>query len=129
VRGRHLDGGEVLFNAGDAGDALYIVARGKVDVLSGGAGSSGNGDVTGEKLAELSEGQAFGEMALLSGQPRTATIQAAGQIGTDLLEIGREDFNQLLLNDHQLTMAVERLSHERAIKNLSSGAANPSPMG
>jgi CRP-like cAMP-binding protein len=123
VRTRHLDGGEILFNAGDAGDALYIVARGKVDVLSAGDHRNG-GHVSGEKLAELGEGQAFGEMALLSGEPRTATIQSAAQ--TDLLEIGREDFDRLLLNDHQLATAVERLSHQRALKNLSSGASNPS---
>ncbi len=81
VQTRHLDGGEILFNAGDAGDALYIVARGKVDVLS--AGEHRNGHVVGEKLAELGEGDAFGEMALLSGEPRTATIQSSAQ--TDLL--------------------------------------------
>ena len=127
VRNRHLDGGEILFHAGDAGDALYIVARGKVDVLSGAAGENHNGHVAGEKLAELGEGQAFGEMALLSGEPRTATIQSAAQ--TDLLEIGREDFDTLLVKDHQLATAVERLSHERAIKNLSSGAGNPTRMG
>src|SRR5271156_6688076 len=124
VRDRHLDGGEILFRAGDAGDALYIVARGKVDVLSGAAGEPRNGQVAGEKLAELGEGQAFGEMALLSGEPRTATIQSAAQ--TDLLEIGREDFDRLLVKDHQLATAVERLSHERAIRNLSSGASDPS---
>ena len=124
VRNRHLDGGEVLFRAGDAGDALYIVARGKVDVLSGAVGEPRNGHVAGEKLAELGEGQAFGEMALLSGEPRTATIQSAAQ--TDLLEIGREDFDRFLIRDHQLATAVERLSHERAIKNLSAGAGNPS---
>src|SRR5271156_1484914 len=124
VRNRHLDGGEILFRAGDAGDALYIVARGKVDVLSGAAGEPRNGQVAGEKLAELGEGQAFGEMALLSGEPRTATIQSAAQ--TDLLEIGREDFDRLLVKDHQLATAVERLSHERAIRNLSSGASDPS---
>ena len=124
VRNRHLEGGEVLFHAGDAGDALYIVARGKVDVLSGVGGEPHNGHVNGEKLAELGEGQAFGEMALLSGEPRTATIQSAAQ--TDLLEIGRTDFDRLLLRDHQLATAVERLSHERAIRNLSSGAADPS---
>jgi zinc transporter ZupT len=123
VRNRHLDGGEILFRAGDAGDALYIVARGKVDVLSGAAGEPRDGHAGGEKLAELGEGQAFGEMALLSGEPRTATIQSAAQ--TDLLEIGREDFDRLLLNDRQLATAVERLSHERALKNLSSGAGNP----
>jgi zinc transporter ZupT len=124
VRNRHLDDGEILFRAGDAGDALYIVARGKVDVLSGAADENRNGHVAGEKLADLGEGQAFGEMALLSGEPRTATIQSAAQ--TELLEIGREDFRRLLMKDHQLATAVERLSHERAIKNLSSGAANPS---
>lgn len=37
VRPRHLDDGEALFRAGDAGDALCIVAQGKVDVLSGAA--------------------------------------------------------------------------------------------
>ena len=124
VRNRHLDNGEILFRAGDAGDALYIVAQGKVDVISAPAGECLNGHVAGEKLAELSEGQAFGEMALLSGEPRTATIQAAAQ--TDLLEIGRGDFEQLVAKDHQLATAVRRLSHDRAIKNLSSGGSNPS---
>ena len=124
VHNRHLDDGEILFRAGDAGDALYIVARGKVDVLSGAVGESHNGHMAGERLAELGEGQAFGEMALLSGEPRTATIQSAAQ--TDLLEISREDFDRLLVKDHRLATAVERLSHERAIKNLSSGTGDPS---
>ena len=82
---RHDDGGEILFDAGDAGDALYIVARGKVDVWSGTAAENDNGHVAGENLAELGEGRAFGEMALLSGEPRTATIRSAAQ--TDLLEM------------------------------------------
>ena len=77
VRTRHLDDGEILFRAGDAADALYVVTRGKVDVLSAAAGEHLNGYATGEKLAELGEGQAFGEMALLSGEPRTATIQSS----------------------------------------------------
>ena len=115
---RHLDDGEILFRAGDAGDALYIVAQGKVDVLSAAPGEQLNGQVIGERLAELGEGQAFGEMALLSGEPRTATIQSAAQ--TDLLEISKEDFDRLVANDHQLATAVRRLSHERAIRNLSS---------
>jgi zinc transporter ZupT len=124
VRTRHLDNCEILFRAGDAGDALYIVAQGKVDVISAPDGKHLNGQVGGEKLAELSQGHAFGEMALLSGEPRTATIQAAAQ--TDLLEIGREDFERLVAKDHQLATAVRRLSHERAIRNLSSGGSNPS---
>src|SRR6202453_180946 len=124
VRTRHLDDGEILFRAGDAGDALYVVTQGKVDVLSAAAGEQLDGHVTTEKLAELGEGQAFGEMALLSGEPRTATIQSAAQ--TDLLEIGKKDFDRLVANNHELATAVERLSHQRAIRNLSAGGANPS---
>jgi Cyclic nucleotide-binding domain len=89
VRTRHLESGEILFQAGDPPDALYIVARGKVDVLSATSSQHPSGHAMGEKLAELGEGQAFGEMALLSGEPRTATIQSVAQ--TDLLEIGKED--------------------------------------
>ena len=124
VRTRHLQNGKILFHVGDSGDALYIVTQGKVDVLSDAAGEQLNGYVTRAKLAELGEGQAFGEMALLSGERRTATIQSAAQ--TDLLEIGKEDFDRLLANNHELAIEVERLSHERAIRNLSSGGANPS---
>ncbi len=124
VRTRHLDNGEIPFRAGDAVDALYIVAQGGVDVLSATAGEHLNGHVSGKKLAELGEGQAFGEMALLSGEPRTTTIQSNAQ--TELLEIGKEDFDHLVANDHQLATAVRRLSHERAIRNLSPGGANPS---
>jgi CRP-like cAMP-binding protein len=122
VRPRHLEDREILFRAGDEGNALYIVARGKVDVWA--ASAAENGHPASEKLAELGEGQAFGEMALLSGEPRTATIQSVAQ--TDLLEIGKEDFDRLVTNDHQLASAVGRLSHDRAIRNLSSGGANPS---
>ncbi len=44
-------------------------------------------------LATLGEGQAFGEMALLMGGPRTATIRAATKV--ELLQIGKDDFEQL----------------------------------
>ena len=89
VRTGRLESGEILFQAGDPPDALYIVARGKVDVLSATSSQHPSEHAMGEKLAELGEGQAFGEMALLSGEPRTATIQSVTQ--TDLLEIGKED--------------------------------------
>jgi len=120
VRERHLTPGEILFVAGSPGDALFIVASGKVEVLvaavSGGSGAE-------HRLAELGPGQAFGEMAVLSGGPRTATVRAVGEV--DLLEIGREDFEQLVASDGRLADAVERLSHDRAITNLRAGGPNP----
>jgi len=116
VRRRSLAPGEILFRAGDQGDALYIVAKGRVEVVEA--------DAPGAKsLAELGVGQAFGEMALLSGEPRTATIRAG--IASDLLAIGREDFLRLMSQDSQLAEAALHLSHDRAIQNLSAGGSHP----
>ena len=62
-------------------------------------------------------------MALISGGARTATIRAVD--GTDLVEIAKDDFQHLIEHDQQLAHAVRRLSHERAITNLSAGGPNP----
>src|SRR5215472_3539283 len=88
---RSLMPDEIVFRAGEEGDCLYIVVRGKVEVIEGGGADC-------HSLAELGPGQAFGEMALLSGAPRTATIRAAGPPArpTDLLAIRREDFLRLM---------------------------------
>jgi zinc transporter ZupT len=118
VRTRHLDAGETLFHAGDPGDALYIVAKGEVEVLGGGKQAA-----EARQIARLSEGHAFGEMALISGGVRTATVRAAE--AAELVEIAKEDFEHLVAADRQLATAVHRLSHERAIGNLSLGGPNP----
>jgi CRP-like cAMP-binding protein len=119
IREQKLKAAEILFRAGDAADALYIVAHGKVEVLTDarpGAGASGSA------LAVLGEGHAFGEMSLLSGGPRTATIRAVED--TDLLKIGKDDFDRLVATDRQLAAAVKRISHQRAISNLSAGGTD-----
>jgi CRP-like cAMP-binding protein len=118
IKTSHRRAGEILFHAGDDGDALYIVAAGKVAIL----GNTASG-AAGRPIAELEEGQAFGEMALLTGNPRTATARAIED--TDLLVIGRTDFERLTASNRQLAKAVERISHERAISNLRSGSVNP----
>ena len=119
VRERHVEAGEFLFRAGDPGDALYIVAQGKVDVLH----PSGPDDQSAERqIAELGEGAAFGEMALLSGAPRTATIRAA--VDTELLQIDKADFDRMVASDPQLALGLQRLSHQRAISNLAAGGTD-----
>jgi hypothetical protein len=117
IRTRRLPAGEILFRAGDPGEALYIVATGKVEVLGDAVGSS-----EGLSLAQLGEGHAFGEMALLTGGTRTA-VRAIEN--ADLLEIGKADFERLVASDRQLAKVVERISHERAINNLRNGGVNP----
>lgn len=115
VRRRKLGAHEVLFRAGDRGDALYIVAKGKVEVMEK--------DAHGEHaLAELEPGQTFGEMALLTGGPRTATVRAVGP--TELLRIDRNDFLELISRDRVIADSIQRLSYDRAMANLTGGA-NP----
>jgi CRP-like cAMP-binding protein len=113
IRDCQLKAGEILFKAGDAGDALYIVSRGKVEVLTDGARGA---------IAMLGAAHAFGEMSLLSGGPRTATIRAVED--TELLKIGKDDFDMLVAADRQLADAVQRISHQRAISNLSAGGTD-----
>src|ERR1700704_1795968 len=115
VRSRHLAANETLFRAGDPGDALYIVARGEVEIL----GDASPALQPAHRFAQLGEGAAFGEMALLSGGQRTATVRSVGE--TDLLAIEKRDFDELVANDPRLAEAVERLSHQRAITNLGAG--------
>jgi CRP-like cAMP-binding protein len=118
IRTRHLPAGKILFRAGDPGETLYIVATGKVEVLGDAVGSP-----TGHSLAQLGQGHAFGEMALLTGGARTATVRAIED--SDLLEIGKADFERLVASDRQLSKVIERISHERAINNLRTGGVNP----
>ena len=116
VRERHVAAGETVFQAGDPGDALYIVGRGRVTVLQPAEGGE-------RAIAELGEGKAFGEMALLSSAPRTATIRAAEE--TELLQIDKNDFDRLVAEDRDLAVGLQRLSHQRALSNLATGGGDP----
>ena len=119
IHEKQLKNGEILFRAGDPGDALYIIGRGKVEVLADGAHDT---PAAAGALAVLGEGHAFGEMSLLSGDPRSATIRAIED--TEVLKIGKADFELLVATDAAFANAVERISHQRAISNLSAGGAD-----
>jgi CRP/FNR family transcriptional regulator, cyclic AMP receptor protein len=81
---RHLDAGEMLFQKGDPGDALFAVRRGQIRIETG---ASDGGRLT---LNFLAPGDLFGEVAVLDGQSRTADA-AAGE-PTELFVLRRDDF-------------------------------------
>ena len=62
--------GEVVFNEGDAGDSGFLVASGTVEISRQSEGEK-------EVLGTIKQGQMFGEMALISDKPRSATATAA----------------------------------------------------
>ncbi len=69
VREINHPAGTVIATEGDPGAGLFVIARGKADVTIGG-----------KRVNRLHEGEFFGEMALLDGGPRTATVTATTDI-------------------------------------------------
>lgn len=76
--------GEKIFRAGDRDECLYMVHAGQVDILT----------EENKLIASLTEGSVFGEMALISGSPRSATARAASYC--DLYALPKEDFTRIV---------------------------------
>lgn len=80
--------GERIFSQGDRGDALYYISRGRVDIsiLLEGIGVE-------KRLQSLTEGNIFGEMALLDKKPRAASVTATAD--TVCYRLGVEEFEKI----------------------------------
>lgn len=98
LRERCLHKGDILFRKGDEGTALYLVTRGKIKISV----TSRLGDEM--TLAVMSEGDFFGEMALLDGLPRSADAVALED--TDLLFLNRTEFLSVVLEDENAVKAI-----------------------
>lgn len=80
--------GDVILSEGDPGTSMYIIARGEVKVYTR---NQRGGSLY---LAKLGEGDFFGEVSVLSGKPRTATITASQP--TELLRLDKEKLDNAL---------------------------------
>ncbi|MFB0533804.1 MAG: cyclic nucleotide-binding domain-containing protein [Anaerolineae bacterium] len=96
--------GEVILTEGAPGDVMYLIEWGRVEVLSRTDGHS-------RILAVLGEGDFFGEMALLTGSPRSATVRAVTDV--DLLALYQPDFDELVLKYPTLAVTVGRVLSQR----------------
>ena len=100
---QRLEPGEMVFREGDPGDAWYVVYEGEVEVLKGGA----DGD---RAIALLGRRACFGEMAILDGSPRSASVRATAPL--TVLRFPRSGFTSLL---HAGTLAAYKLVHQIAL--------------
>jgi len=88
-----------VIRAGDPGSSMFVVHNGRVSVQ---VSENGHARI----VATLSDGAFFGEMALFTGEPRTANIVALEE--TEVLEIGHAAMKQVFDTNPDL---VESLSH------------------
>ncbi len=102
---RALDSGEVLFQKGDKGDALFGVRRGRVRIETG---TAAGGRLT---LNVLGPGDLFGEIALFDGQPRTADAIAAET--SELFTVRRSDFLAYLEREPRVTLRLLEMLCQR----------------
>ncbi|MDR7921690.1 MULTISPECIES: mechanosensitive ion channel domain-containing protein [unclassified Thermosynechococcus] len=94
--------GEIICSEGDPGDAFYIVLEGSVEVRS---------EQLDQILATLYEGDFFGEISVLTGMPRSATVRALEE--TVLFVVHRSAVQRLLQAQPQL---AEEIAHELAAR-------------
>ncbi len=109
--------GETVIRAGDPGSSMFVVHNGRVSVQI-----SENGRA--RTVATLSEGAFFGEMALFTGEPRTANIVALEE--TEVLEIGHAAMKRVFDTNPDL---VESLSHIIAERRQGLAASEDDPGG
>jgi glucose-6-phosphate 1-dehydrogenase len=93
--------GEVILHRGEEGKEMYFISRGQVEVVDG----------AGKVVNTMAEGGLFGEVSMLLGMPRTASVRAATQC--DLFELGREDFDRVLRNFPDLAQQLRDNAKER----------------
>ena len=96
---RSFDPDDSIVERGEPGDALYIVLRGTARVDVGG------------RYHDLQPGDFFGEMALIAGRKRTATVRALDRV--DALRIGSGEFQGFLVRQPQVALAMLKSLVER----------------
>jgi CRP-like cAMP-binding protein len=104
-----LGPGDHVIREGEPGLAFYLVASGQVRVYAN----------DGKRVVErtrLHEGALFGEMALLTQQPRTASVQVTDE--ADIFELSRESLRGLTEEAPSLAAALDKFARERLLKNL-----------
>jgi CRP-like cAMP-binding protein len=98
--------GETILRQGDPGDSLYVVRTGAVAVQIGVLGAF-------KEVATLSDGQFFGEMSLMTGAMRTATVVAKSDVECYIVD--KEAFQEILQEKPELAGIISDILARREI--------------
>jgi small-conductance mechanosensitive channel/CRP-like cAMP-binding protein len=103
---RHMQAGEILVHEGDRGESLFILIEGLLEVrLRTDAGE--------KAVGHIGPGECFGEMSLLTGERRAATI--VGAVESIVYEVAKEPMSELMAQRPELADALATLLAERQL--------------
>lgn len=105
-------GGETILREGDTGREFYVVRRGRVAVRSGD-----------HELSQLGPGDFFGELALLTGKQRHASVVATQE--TEVFEIDEKMFKEVLEIEPQIAQEISRIVGKRQAENEARNSGVP----
>ena len=105
VTEKRFGAGDYIFHQGDAGDRVYVVKSGEVEVIREDPGEAPR------VIARLGKGDYFGEMALLSEAPRNASVVARTDVET--LAISHHDFQSLFSGIPALRQSIDAVIEQR----------------
>ncbi len=95
-----IERGEILFHTGDPGNSMYILFSGRLQAYSGGNGAPK------KVLGYILHGESVGEMALLTGESRSATVRAMRS--SILVKIANDAFRKLVYKNPELLFNVSK---------------------
>ncbi|MCB1168225.1 MAG: ion transporter [Leptospiraceae bacterium] len=105
--------GDFVFRLGDPGKEMYMISKGSVEIL----------DAGGETLATLSDGQFFGEVALLFHAPRNASVRAIDYC--DIYTLDKGVFDEILNRYPDFAQRVRQMAEERRGSNPTGTQPEP----
>jgi len=103
-----LSSGDVVFRQGDPPESLYVVVNGRVVLIDEAAPPT--------ELYHLGENEFFGEAALISNEPRSATVAASEPC--DLLAFDREAMSGCIADNPDIVLVLLRFLRERMVEHL-----------
>jgi len=98
LRPRVVPAGAIICRKGETGDQMFFIVEGRVSVAT-------------SSPVELGSGSFFGEMALISGEPRSATVSAASEVS--LLSLYSSDFQMLSSSSPEIADIIRKTALER----------------
>ncbi len=106
--------GEIICRQGEAGNTMYIIEHGRVDILD---------EMKDLKIDTLSDNDILGEIAIITGETRTATARTAGD--TRVWFIDRNDFDKVLQSSPKLAAVIKEIVTGRLANLRNMNAIDP----